>query len=165
LSSLIDLIDELVTVCGSSIAQEKHIGLLKKEATILEKKVAELTIERAVLINRMRALEAKSQNTLPSINNNQSIQKIYQHFRQEPPAYFPLNEREIEILVTVSMKQEIGLKEISVSLNILEQIVGYYLKELETQDMVIHLLVTSDEGSWSLSSKGRQYLLDNGIVT
>ncbi|MEN6623304.1 MAG: hypothetical protein ABFD50_17385 [Smithella sp.] len=162
--SLIDLINQLVTAGGSSGVQEKDITLLKKGAAILEKKFAELTIEKTILINRMKDLEKKLQNQSIFKSNNQGIQEVNQYFGNEPPNYFPLNERELKILINVSLKKEISLGEISQSLNILEQIVGFYLKELETQDMVICLPAASGADLWSLSPKGRKYLLDNGII-
>ncbi len=164
MSSLVDLINQLVNVCGVSAVQEKHIALLKTEAAGLEKKVAELTIEKAILLNKIRALEMVSQNTLPLKNNDQSIQTAYQHFGQEQSNYFPLNERELKILIKVSMKEKISPNEISLSLDMSEQVVGFYLKELEAQEMVIHIPASKDGDLWSLSPKGHKYLVDNKLI-
>lgn len=161
ITAISDLLNKLVIEHGSAVIQEKHIALLKEQATILEKKTVSLESEIMTLKEENTELKTLNQNLR---NENIDLKQKVQGY-EKPDHASPLEDIQTKILLCISEDSRTA-QEVSTSLNTGKEVIKFHLAELEARNMVKSEHVPMGVGDiWSLEQDGRKYLISNNLIS
>jgi len=159
MASLIALIDRLITEHGSASILEKHIALLKDQATLIEKKLLLFESENRVL--REENERYKTENSHLDNENVDLKNKLKAQKQTSQDISLPEEQKEILVLLANSDMME---SKIIAAIGRGGESVRFDLEELREAELIESQHVPTLGPSFGLTQSGRRYLKKNGLL-